>query len=295
MRITLLILLCWLVGSVKSNAQHWFQEGNTWTYDVTTGWDGSNYGLHSLQVTGDSLRDGIVWRKIRYRQITQPDAYFLARVWGNKVLAKQLYGDAIHRIYDFDAAPGDTLHYSGDGAYYRVVDTSSVFIANKWRRQQVIHFSDIPMPYQLIEGLGITGRTDLPLAEYVCSFLLPNFPFCTGAVDGYDFRFRCFEEANGNRYSPLNICLQVDTSTQTGEEGPSLWPNPTMGILFLKEEVEQVRVYQLDGREIPWVQLERNSPTQVLLPPLPSSIYIVETRDTKGIIRRHRVAYHSLR
>lgn len=287
----LLLFLCLLANPQLLFSQDWFQMGDTWTYDVTTGWNASNYGLHRLQVMGDSLVEGVTWKKIRYQQISQPDEYFLARASGDQVVARTLYGVGVHRVYNFDAGLGDTIQYTDNQYFYRVVDTSTVWIAGKWRKQQIVHFNDGPEPFQLIQGIGMTGRSDWPLSATACSFLLPNFPYCTGVVDGYDFRFRCFEDANGNRYSPFNICLPIEEEEEeSGKEG-MVWPNPTTGMLQISEEVEEANLYQMDGRLLSGIQFIQGKPLRIVLPTLPQGIYLLEIKSAKGTVRRHRIFY----
>ncbi len=288
----LLLFLCCLTNQPYLYSQDWFQTGDSWTYDVTTGWEASNYGLHGLKVLGDSLVEGETWKKIRYRQITQPDEYFLAKASGNQVLARQLYGMGVHRVYNFDAGPGDTIRYSNNQAYYRVVDTSTVLIAGKWRKQQIVHFNDEPEPFQLLQGIGMTGRSDLPLSPNTCSFLLPNFPFCTGVVDGYDFRFRCFEDSAGNRYSPQNSCLQIEEEEEEEKIREAMvWPNPTTGVLQVREEIEEVKLYQINGTPLSGVQIIQGYPTRAIVPKLPLGMYLIEIRQTNGSVFRQRILY----
>ncbi len=273
-----------------ATAQTWFQNGDEWTYYVTTGWNLSNWGHHRLTVEGDTLLGDALWKKLVYREINIPPRTFLARAEGQQVFQLDFFSASppeVFKIYDFSLRPGDTLHM-GTTRWYVITDTTRRMMGNQWRRVQHFQWKGTGPVYAAVEGIGMTGLAQDPTAEKVCSFLLLNMPYCTGFVDGYDIFFRCFSRGADDRYWPFGICQTLSTPSPTAEP-VQVWPNPAYDRLWVGGEYRVFRLFDAQGRWVWENTAPASDPLEVPVAHLPRGVYFLWACTDEGAVGVRRL------
>ncbi len=273
-------------------SQPWFQTGDQWTYYVTTGWNGSNWGFHTLTVEGDTLIDNTLWKKITYRQITLPPEDFYVRAEGQQVYRLRTEGSPLSRvkIYDFSLVPGDTVQLSAL-QWYVVVDTSRLMVGHQQRRVQHFQWKGSGPIYAVVEGIGMTGLAQDPANPNACSFLLLDMPFCMGDVDGYSFYFRCFRRDENDLYWPFpNVCQTLNTANFDDEARlVRVWPNPARTQLWTRGNYKMLRLFDAQGRLV-WENIALSGDlSEVPVGHLPRGIYFLSAYSEAGAVTVQRI------
>lgn len=268
----------------------WFQAGDRWAYYTTTGWNGGNWGIHTLTVVGDTLMGNNFWKQVRYEQINIPATYFFVRAEGKRVHHLHFpYNQPSKevKIYDFLLLPGDTLRLNVN-QWYAVVDTTRVPVGGQQRRAQRIRFKGEGDTFLVVEGIGMVGSAAAPDNPNVCSFLLVDTPFCMGFVDGYSFYFRCFRSAQGNQYGFFpEVCKTLQIG-EVSEQGVEVRPNPASAGFWVRGEYPRVRLLDTQGRNVWEGEVAEGLPTWVPVGSLPRGVYLLHAfSDTGGgVVRR---------
>ncbi len=282
-----------LIQVQTGRAQQWLQNGDGWVYHVTTGWNFPNWGLHTLEVEGDTLINDTVWKKLVYRQINQGPEIFIAREEDGRVYHRERdwngsYSSAL--VYDFNLRPDDTLCVTNQ-LWYKIIDTASIVVGNTSRRVQHIRFKNEGVALIAIEGIGLTGRAQDPTHENTCSFLLLSIPFCMGFVDGYSFYFRCFRSAQGDRYSPFsNDPCKALGVTAAEEQLGHLWPNPARDLLWVAGNYRMLRFFDVKGHLLSEVAAAVDGLTALTVGHLPRGMYFLAAYSATGaVVWRRRV------
>lgn len=271
-------------------AQTWFQNGDEWTYYVTTGWNFPNWGHHRLTVEGDTLLGDTLWKKLVYREINLPPRTFLARAEGQQVFHLDFFSVSppkVFKIYDFSLRPGDTLRID-TARWYIITDTMRRMIGNQPRQVQHFRWKGTGSTYAAIEGIGMTGLAQDPAAENVCAFLLLSIPYCMGFVDRYDFFFRCFSRGADDRYWPFSIC-QTLTASSPAAEPVQVWPNPAHDRLWIRGEYRAFRLFDAQGRWVWENTAPASDPLEISVAHLPRGVYFLWAFTDEGAVGVQRV------
>ncbi|MCS7037462.1 MAG: T9SS type A sorting domain-containing protein [Saprospiraceae bacterium] len=271
-------------------AQTWFQNGDQWVYYVTTGWDGSNWGLHRLSVGGDTLLGNTVWKKLVYTQITQPPQTFLVRAEGQQVFHLNFPFNSppkALKIYDFSLRPGDTMRIDSV-RWYLIVDTTRIMAGNQQRRVQHFRWRGTGPVLAAIEGIGMTGLAQDSKEENACSFFLLAQPFCMGAVDGYSFFFRCFSRLPDDRYWPFSICSTLSAPSPT-DAPVRVWPNPAYDLLWVSGQYRTLQLFDAQGRLMWESAAPAGAPAEILVAHLPRGVYFLWAFSENGVADVQRV------
>ncbi len=283
---TLLTLWVW-----SASAQVWFQVGDRWAYYVTTGWNGGNWGIHTLTVEGDTLIADTVWKQVVYREINMPPTTFYVRAEGERVyhLKAPIAGPPkVNLLYDFSLAPGDTL-YIAQQQWYVVLDTSTVAVGQQQRRRQTIRWKGSNEHLEVVEGIGMTGRREEPYNA--CAFLLLDIPFCMGAVDGYSFFFQCFRNAQGDEYSHVPESCSALGAAEVAPFAPKVWPNPAQERLWVEGEYVLLRLFDIQGRLVLETRPAAGEVAELRVGHLPEGVYLLYTLSANGLWGRLRVVF----
>ncbi len=283
----LLFSLCLLASALS--AQVWFQVGDRWAYYTTTGWNGGNWGIHTLTVVGDTLVGNNRWKQIRYEQINMPVTYFFARAEGERVYHLHFPFDGppqVAKIYDFSLLPGDTLRLNAN-QWYAVVDTTRVPVGSQQRRAQRIRFKGEGDTFLVVEGIGMVGLAAAPNNPNVCSFLLVDTAFCMEFVDGYSYYFRCFRSAQGDQYGFFPEVCKTLQAREAPEQRVEVWPNPASAGFWVHSEYPRVRLLDAQGRNVWEGEVAEGLPTWVPVGSLPRGVYLLHAfSDTGGGVGR---------
>ncbi|MBK9335933.1 MAG: T9SS type A sorting domain-containing protein [Lewinellaceae bacterium] len=274
-----------------AQAQQWLQDGDQWAYYVTTGWNAPNYGMHRLVVEGDTIVDGLSWKKLTYYQITVPPSTYLSRAEGDQVFSRKEWTNEVFKIYDFALVPGDTVQYNTNGRYV-LRDTGSINVAGQIRRTQTVRLVGSSADLFFIEGIGFTGNPQEPDNPNVCSFLLLNIAYCMGFVDGYSFYFRCFRSAQGGLYSPFDDCLVLHTEASTSSKSPvRVWPNPANDRLFVQGNCRALQLCDARGRVVLEEKMPAGDVAEIQTSHLPNGMYLLFCRFDDGQVAVQKVVF----
>lgn len=258
-----------LVFCLEVSGQNWFNPGKTWYYDVTAGFDGSNYGIHRQTVEGDTLIMGKSCKILRYYPKSSPPFSDFLHQDGRKVYHYDDYRKEFELLYDFGLKAGDTLrHRSNFGI---VTATDPVIIGDSTCASMVVQYSNQWVTYNMhyAEGIGIYPDTSSNLF-YNCGPLVHTH-YCSGAVDGWDYYVQCITD--GDYAFPLPDCDEALNHTDDGREEPwSFYPNPSGPEITLKADASSsFRIISSTGITV----RQGIKPGIVSLPALKSGIYLV--------------------
>jgi len=249
--ISLLLAFAFFTGfGSQTHAQQWLAEGQVWTYEVYGGWLPGNYGLHTLQVEGDTVIQGVPCKILTHYPIVTDPIEYVAYAQNDSVMVYNHSHDAFEKIYDFNLSVGDTL--KSINFRYVVDSVGIIHISGRDFRFQRVDFPSASPWFDhtwILEGMGFIGdpfndRTNL------CSYFLLNYFYCAAAVDGWDARFRCFSD-DDFIYDPFHTCVLA-----TAESTPrfDVFPNPATDHLSIKIEgtahPRKVQLYDARGVEV---------------------------------------------
>ena len=219
------IFLCSLVVILfcqsTTKAQFWFVQGKTWSYDVTTGFDIHNYGIHRQVVTGDTVIMGKSSKILTYYPKTSPS--FVSYVYEENRRVYFFRNFQPELIYDFNLVAGDSLKHKFYSGIVR--ETGDLIYQDTILKYMIVQYGNAQTPYlqTFLEGIGMAGDP-LQNGSYKCGPLIHTWG-CHGALDGWDFIFKCLS------YYDFTYPDTADCNTSVVNEGVhqqviSIQPNP---------------------------------------------------------------------
>lgn len=268
-----LTLLTILTFSLSCFAQYIpFPTSNTtWTCANGEGMSGTyNGNIHFFILNGDTLISGKHYSKLFYSQSgTYDTSYFVCgiredstkKVWysGLRNSCPPCYylnyeGDTSeYLLYNFGMNIGDTITLynpnmitSNSNPYSKVLtDTSSQFFATKLRK--VYHCNNMGNLFDnnFLEGVGSVEGILAPLME---DFEIFNTMLC---FNGYVniFTGSTWEILFGGP-SPCLTELAIDENETNQINLNSFYPNPSNGIIYLKNNTTKVKIFSASGQFI---------------------------------------------
>ncbi|MBK6782957.1 MAG: T9SS type A sorting domain-containing protein [Saprospiraceae bacterium] len=226
-------------ASANLSAQlEWYKKGEVYLYEVKTGFEFENYGIHSMTYYKDIKLNGHNLKILRYTdKIGQNKDIFIQQL-GEKVSEYNNNSNEFRLMFDFAAKSGDPAPLSG----FRIDSTGTIMIHNILRKTQVCKRENYRV--LVIEGIGMVGD---PAFSYqnVCSPPIPFFR-CSGIVDGWDYYFRCFGIKN-EYFDPYIECCDGLTKKEVCIH---LIPNPTSETFTIKSNqfFDNYTIYDSTGK-----------------------------------------------
>ncbi|MBL0098926.1 MAG: hypothetical protein IPP49_01825 [Saprospiraceae bacterium] len=169
------IFLCSLVVILfcqsTTKAQFWFVQGKTWSYDVTTGFDIHNYGIHRQVVTGDTVIMGKSSKILTYYPKTSPSFVSYVYEENRKVYFFRNFQPEL--IYDFNLVAGDSLKHKFYSGIVR--ETGDLIYQDTILKYMIVQYGNAQTPYlqTFLEGIGMAGDP-LQNGSYKCGPLIHN-------------------------------------------------------------------------------------------------------------------------
>lgn len=207
----------------EATGQNWFNPGKTWYYNVTTGFDINNYGIHRQTVEGDTVIQGKACKILKYYPKTSPAFVDFLHQDGRKVYHFDDYRKEFELLYDFSLKAGDTLRHRT--RYGTVLSAEPVLIGDSTCASMIVEYKTQWATYYMhyAEGIGIYPDTTSALF-YNCGQLI-HTPGCQGAVDGWDYFVLCIQD--GDYTFALPDCVEVLNNTHTTQKQKwTFYPNP---------------------------------------------------------------------
>lgn len=219
----------------------WFKPGEVFYYDVRTGFDSENYGIHSMTYVKDTLINGYIFKALKYTDKKGAISDIFIQQEGEKVRNYTPVLNQFNLMYDFTALPGDPSPIAG----YTIETTGTIEIENTMRKTQT--WKNDNQRVLVIEGIGMVGDPNFT-SLYVCSPPVPSFG-CTGAWDGYDFYFRCMKSSDLH-FDPYGSCTNSNTNQE--ELVATIYPNPTHHTFTIKSSrgFDEYRIYDQTGQQL---------------------------------------------
>ena len=217
----------------------WFKNGQVFSYFVRTGFNVSNYGIHSIEVLGDTIIDGINVKKMKYNYITSDPYIFFVYTEGDKAFEYSAYFHTSKLMYDFGLTVGESAPLEN----FNIIAVGEMQLNNRTHRTQTWNWNDLEV--LIIEGIGMVGDPDFA-SENVCSPFVPQWG-CTGYVDGNDYFFRCFTDGN-YIFDPYQTC--TSSLYEHSFSDNSIVPNPNDGNFTFRNNysLDEIRLYNSLGR-----------------------------------------------
>ncbi|MBK8621212.1 MAG: T9SS type A sorting domain-containing protein [Saprospiraceae bacterium] len=219
----------------------WYKQDEFFYYEVTTGWDFENYGIHSLTYFKDTVINGFSLKTLRYTDKRGNHSDIFVNQEGEKVRHYRPFLNEFTLMYDFTAFPGDPSPVTG----YTIETIGSIEIENTIRKTQTWKNGDKRV--FVIEGIGMVGDPAFTSLR-VCS---PPVPFygCTSAFDGYDYYFRCMK-SKGVDFDPFGECAEVNTKEENVFS--IIYPNPTYNAFTIKSSslFDEYRIFDQTGKMV---------------------------------------------
>ncbi len=267
--------------SVQSTAQTWFSEDHLWQYEFFHGWTPNLDGLYTLQVTGDTVIQGVDCKVVSHSPKT--DNYPEDRYAYEEGEAAYLYGpydDEFHKIYDFSLGVGDSVAVWISGKYF-IDSVGTVQVDWEDKRFQIVHLGSSSVQYFIIEGIGFVGSPGFTVPN-LCSYIFPSDDFCSLPVDGRNIHFRCFTD--GEVFlSPYFECSLPTANEELIQEKPTLFPNPVSGLLQIdspsENPITEMQVFSLQGESLDIPIFQTN---QLVVSHLAQGIYFLKIKFRNG-------------
>lgn len=269
------LLFLFFLTSLRLSAQvEWFNEGEVFYYEVNTGFEFGNYGIHSMTYIKDTTINGHSLKMLRYTHKNNRIEYIYIRHEGEKVSYYSTYDKKLMLMYDFTALPGDPSPVDG----YHIENTGTIEMGPAIRKTQT--WRNAYQRVMVIEGIGMVGDPDFK-SHYVCS---PPIPFyrCTGYLDGYDYYFRCMKSEEVH-FDPYDSC--VDSGTEEEEDYSAIYPNPAYDVFTIKSNriFDTYSLYDLSGKRVYHKTITPNVETVCSFDTTPS-LYIVRLYNKGHIV-----------
>lgn len=242
-KLSVLFIFIFLQTVPRLSAQvEWYKHGEVFYFEVTTGIDFENYGIHSMTYFTDTVINSHMLKLLRYTDKRGNHTEIFIRQVGEKVHYYTPFFNAFKLMYDFTAMPGDTAPFKG----YTVDKTGTIEIGTTTRKTQT--WKKANKQVLVIEGIGMVGfppYTDL----YICS---PPVPFlgCIAAFDGQDYFFRCMKSEDLD-FDPYGTCVALDTKDEEADS-LTIFPNPTSDRVIIKSKhiFDAYAIYDLNGNKV---------------------------------------------
>lgn len=280
-------------------AQTWLAEGQTWQYEVLGGWNFDDWGLHTMQVEGDTvIHDKLCKKVVHYPLDSGPIVRFAYEENGQVFV---YYGSSPYfiKIYDFNLEIGDTVQLIGIGKY-EILEIGLMEIGNSMRKFQYVKYfwnnTFISSTKLLIEGIGLV---DNPMQGGLldCSYFFLENSFCDEAFDGWSIYFRCFQDGDFS-YRPFNDCTLSDAPSPISEPSQmAISPNPANQSFTVKINGQtgygRIELLNTTG------QIVRHQPVvdiintlELSVSDLPNGIYFVRLTNERGSLSKPIVVNH---
>jgi len=232
--------------------QSWLTDGQVWHYKVQGGWIPGNYGIHTLEITGDTIIQNIPCKIVTHYPIVTQPSHRYAYSSQHRVYYYDSFDDVFWKMYDFGLQTGDTLAMKFKK--YRIDSTGVMNIGGTNVQYQYITFFGDNWSdggYLVLEGIGLAGRP-IENDTTVCSYFFPDENFCASGLDGWNILFRCFSDET-IFYNPFETCNPTSI-TGVFEKNIKLYPNPVANWLTLESAAGMaanwVVLYDLQGRAV---------------------------------------------
>lgn len=228
-----------MVIALLTSGQEWFHNGKTWFYDVTTGFDIPNYGVHYQEVTGDTLIAGKTCKKLKYVATNGFVFFDYVHQQGKKVY--HFHNNGFELLYDFGLKVNDTLRLKNNYGIVQQVD--QIVMQDSLINSMVVRYTYFQSNYYLVryaEGIGIVKDTTSPLF-YNCGPLI-HTQNCNGAVDGWDYYLKCLQDGTFT-YPEPGCEILLDLKEASDQKRWNLFPNPASEDIYI--ESDSNKVFQL--------------------------------------------------
>jgi hypothetical protein len=224
-------------GSLFSQVE-WYKKGQVYSYEVTTGFDIENYGIHTVTCLRDTIIENQTAKILQYKDKKGQVVEIFVQQQGEKLFHIGFTGEK-ELMFDFAWKAGDTTNYHG----YVVESTDSVTLQQVVRKTQIWRKDSIRL--LIIEGIGMVGD---PLFSnpFLCSPPVLSYG-CTGFVDGYDYYFRCFYD-DGYVFDPYTLCMASLHSSKKADI--RIWPKPATSHVIIRSPVvfDRLTIFDALGR-----------------------------------------------
>lgn len=273
---------------LQFQAQTWLSEDHSWQFELRHAWTPDLNGLYTMEVSADTIVQGV---DCKILDLTSPFGYgvvdsYVAYEAGEVVYVYQEFTDQFLKIYDFSLEVGDSVVLSNFWKYH--IDSIGTIQVNFTdRRFQHIHFGDSQEKYLVLEGIGLVGDTgfDNPLR---CSYFFLHTAFCSMAVDGTDFHFRCFSD--GLTFLDPHFNCTLSPNGEVIREKPRLYPNPTSGTLQIdfppENPIAKIQIFSMYGERLNTLRTQDN---QLDISHLPTGIYFLKMEFSNGEILTEKI------
>ena len=252
---------------------------------------GNAFTSHYLKLGGDTIIDGIDYRKLDYSTDESQSEWldyggYIRETADGKVFYTRLGVDE-GLIYDFGATLGDTVHVMNhelvpEPLQMVVILEDSILLEDGWHRMLVLEDDDYPGAETWIEGVGsLSGLVKSCLNAFgsACG----DYDLLCTSDDGIDIYI------NTEYPSCWYVSTRIDNKLSLDEL--KVYPNPANDILniegdFLRTgEAFEIRLIDLSGRI---VMQDRQSYRQIDLGSLQQGVYFLQLQ-TSGAMYSTKV------
>lgn len=269
---SLLVCCCFCT---KNNAQIWFPDDATWTYQVSSSFP---FGVDTtlISVGNDTLINS---QNAKIIQSNSGNIFSIVYEENDSVFSWSSSNQTWRMIYDFSLIAGDTFLYNSE---YEVLETGEIDIMGESRKYQVLRkiFSSQDSPFWAVEGIGVVGT--IPYTPIACGHLFPFGWACQSASDGQDFILQCYHD-DSIFYDPGKLCF---TNTENKPQSNFIYtfPNPANNLLNLKSNsqsnnIKHIEFFDIQGKSfLP----NKKSMEQYDVSSLPNGIYFLKIHFENG-------------
>lgn len=280
---TLLTLFFFISNCPVGKSQTWLNENHIWQYDLVNAWTTDPNGLYDLRIEKDTIVNGIDC-KILSTTSSYPFAmYYITRTIayeeGEALYTYSYYEEEFIKIYDFALEVGDTIKI-GSIYNYEIIETGSMEINFKNRRFQINKEIISGLEFMVLEGIGTVGSPQINNPSF-CSYLFIDQEFCSQAWDGFDLRFRCFQDEE-SIFSPYFDC-SLSNSKYSLKSELSIFPNPTSGLISINGDnlnsIKNIQIFNQNGQLL---FTKENVPKTINIKEFPEGLYLFKLNHKNG-------------
>lgn len=281
-----LLLPLFVLFSLSSNAQHYYEEGQQWNW-VSVGFVGTVMSYGTL--SGDTMINNVKYQTILQTDSTHapngPVIYFVHQDTVNRTLTERNANGDLLAIYDYNLTVGDSVWYDcqfgpyppTDSSGLMIVDSVTTFVDMQSNARKQIHFSayevagipNVPFAYWTwIEGFGSTE----------------HFAYAPCLSDVNQTLVCVSDSNNAQLFQNPNVSGCVIIGLSENQQIPiTVYPNPSSGIIHLEVPAEHTpasyQVISVTGRTV--LKGKYESP-EIDLTPFTNGEYIVRLFDNTG-------------
>lgn len=294
------LIILFLIGSVKINAQYWAKDSSKWYIGIVESFFSAAQGYTKAEVTGDTLLQGHsckVIHKTRYYSNGLVNNAADDYMYGDNGKVYHYMNNTFYTLYNFNAMPGDT--WTVAVPFASPFCMSSLNLCDSLVRIIVDSVSTITIQSQMLKTLYVHSDSNdwyflNPIIENIGS-VGGFFPYIYNWFD-FDIPYlRCYQDtliSYQTNFSVTAPCDSLISSIEniTDANYVNVFPNPVTGKFNIKVESSQpseIIIYDMASRKI----LQQNFINTVSLntEQLAKGLYLYEVRDKNGLCKKGKI------